>query len=67
MVEMRYAYKILIGKCKGKRSFGRPRHRWEDNIRMDFMEIWWESVDLIAQARNQWRSLVKTVMNIRFP
>jgi hypothetical protein len=38
---MRSAYKILGGKPEGKRSLGRPTQRWEDNIRMDIMEIWW--------------------------
>jgi hypothetical protein len=42
--EMRNAYNILVRKLKGKRSLGRPRHRWEYNIRMDVREIWWEGV-----------------------
>jgi hypothetical protein len=59
MVEMRNAYDILVGKPEGKRSFGRRRHRWKDIIRMDLMEISWESVDWIrlAQDRDQWRRL----------
>jgi hypothetical protein len=46
-----------------------PRHRWEDNIRMDLREIEWEGVDwmLIAQDRDQWRAVVKTVMNPLVP
>jgi hypothetical protein len=39
------AYKILVGKPEGKRPLGRPRRRWEDNIRMDFSEIGWEGMD----------------------
>jgi hypothetical protein len=45
MEEMRNAYKILVGKLEGKIPLGRPRHRWEDNIRMDLSEISWEGVD----------------------
>jgi hypothetical protein len=43
--EMRNVYKILVRKSEGKRPFGRPKHRWKDNIRMDLKEIGWESVD----------------------
>jgi hypothetical protein len=39
MGERRGAYRILVGKREGKRLFGRPRHRWEDNIKMDFQEV----------------------------
>jgi hypothetical protein len=42
---MRYAYSILVGKPEGKRPFGRPSRRWEDNIRMDLREIGWEGVE----------------------
>jgi hypothetical protein len=45
MGSMRNVYKILVGKPKGKRPLGRPRRRWEDSIRMDVREIWWEVVD----------------------
>jgi hypothetical protein len=44
--------KILLGKPEGKRPRGRPRHRWENNIRTDFREIAWESVDWIHRAQN---------------
>jgi hypothetical protein len=56
-------------KTEGKRPLGRPKRRWEDNIRMYLGEIWWEVVDWIhlAQNRNQWQSLVSTVMNFRVP
>jgi hypothetical protein len=60
---------ILVGKHEEKRPFGRPRSRWEDNIKMDRREIWLEGVNWIhlAQDRGQWRTLVNTVMNILFP
>jgi hypothetical protein len=59
----------LAGKPEGKRPLGRPRGRWEDNIRMDLREILWEGVDWIhlVQDRDQWRALVNTVMNLRVP
>jgi hypothetical protein len=58
-----------VGKPEGKRPLGRPRRRWEDNIRMYLREIGWGDVDWIdlAQDRDQWRALVKTVMNLRVP
>jgi hypothetical protein len=67
--EKRNACRILVGKPEGKRPLGRPRHRWVDNIKMDLREIRWGSMDWIdlAQDRNQWRALVKTVMNLRVP
>jgi hypothetical protein len=67
--ENRIAYRILVGKPEGKRPLGRPRRRWVDNIKMDLREIGWDGMDWIdlAQDRNQWRALVNTVMNLRFP
>jgi hypothetical protein len=67
MGEMGNAYKILIREPEGKRPLGRPRGRWEDNIRKDLREIRWESVDWIhmAQDTDQWRAVVNTVMNLR--
>jgi len=57
MGEIRNAYNILVGKSEGKRPRGRPRSRWEDNIRMDLREIGWDDVDWIrvAQNRDQWQ------------
>ena len=69
MEEGRCAFKILTGKPTGKRPLGRPRHRWEDNIRMDLEEIdinagkWVDS----AQDRNYWRALVNAALNLRIP
>jgi hypothetical protein len=58
-----------VGKPEGKRPLGRPRLRWEDNIKMDDQEVgggrgdWME----LAQDRHGWRALVSTVMNLRVP
>jgi hypothetical protein len=67
--EKRNAYRILVGNPEGKRPLGRPRRRWEDNIRMDLREIGCGGMDWIdlAQDRDQWRTLVNTVMNLRIP
>jgi hypothetical protein len=67
MGEERKVYKVLVGKPEGKRPPGRPRRRWEDGIRMVLREIGWGSVDWIqlAQDRDRWRAVVKTVMNFR--
>jgi hypothetical protein len=58
-----------VGKPEGRRPLGRPRGRWENNIKMDFGEIEWGGMDWIhlAQERGQWRALVNTVMNLRVP
>jgi hypothetical protein len=58
-----------VGKPEGKRPLGRPRRKWVDKIKMDVREIGWDGVDRIklAQDRDQWRALVKTVMNLRVP
>ena len=69
MEEGRGAFEILTGKPSGKRPLGRPRHRWEDYVRMDLKEIsintrnWVDS----AQYRNYWRALVNAAMNLRVP
>jgi hypothetical protein len=64
MEEERKMYRVLVGKPEGKRPLGRPKHRWEDGIRMDLREIIWGSVEWIqlAQDRDQWWSLVNMVM-----
>jgi hypothetical protein len=67
MGEERKLYKVLVGKPEGKRPLGRPRHRWEDGIRMDHREIVLGGVDWIrlAQNREQWWAVVSAVMNLR--
>jgi hypothetical protein len=69
MGEQRNAYKISVGKPEGKRPLGRPRRRWEDNVRMDLREIGLGGMGWIdlAQDRDQCRALVNTVMNLRVP
>jgi hypothetical protein len=58
MGEVRGAYNILFGKPEGRRPLGRPRRRWEDNIKMDLGKIGFGDVDWIdlAQVRNWWRA-----------
>ena len=68
MVEGRGLHRILVGKPEGKRPLGRPRRRWEDNIKMDLQEVggggdWME----LAQNRDRWGALMNTVMNFRAP
>jgi hypothetical protein len=70
MGEGRGAYRILVGRPEG-RPFGRPRHRWEDNIKMDLQEVGWggggmDWIDM-AQDRDRWRAVVSVVMNLRVP
>jgi len=68
MGEGRGVHRVLVGKPEGKRPLGRPRLRWEDNIKMDLREVgrrgdWME----LAQDRDRWRALVNTVMKLRVP
>jgi hypothetical protein len=62
----RNIYKIFVGNPERKRPLGRPRRRWEDNVRMTVREIEWEDVDWIhlAQDGDRWLAVVNTVMNI---
>ena len=66
--ERRDVYRVLVGKPEGKRPLGRTRHRWEDNIKMDFRK-WDRRMDRIATAQNRYgrRSLVNAVMNVWVP
>jgi hypothetical protein len=67
--EVRVVHRFVVGKREGKRPLGRPRRKWEDNIKMDLQEVggdcgnWMERV----QDRDRWRTLVNTVMNFRVP
>ena len=65
----RGAYRVLVGKHEGKRPLGRPRRRWEDNIKLNLQDVGCDVMDLIdlAQERDSWRALVNAVMNHRFP
>jgi hypothetical protein len=69
MGERRGAYRVLVWKPEGRRPLGRPRCRWEDNIKMDLLEVGCEGADWVdlAQDRDRWRALVYTVMNLRVP
>jgi hypothetical protein len=69
MEEKRGVYRVLVGKPEGKRPLGRPRRRWEGNIKMKLQEVGCVSMDWIelAQDRDRWRGLVIAVMNLRVP
>jgi hypothetical protein len=66
---MRNACDIFVRKAEGKRTLGRPRRRWEDNIRMYLRERAWEGVDWmhLCQDKDQRRAVMNTVMNLRVP
>jgi hypothetical protein len=68
-MEGRGEYRVLVGKPEGKGPMGRPRCRWEDNIKMDLQEVGYGSKDWIelAQDRDKWQALVNAVMNRRVP
>ena len=69
MGEGRGVHRVLVGKPEGKRALGRPKRRWEDNIKMDLQEVggscgdWME----LAQDRDRWRDLVGMMRNFRVP
>jgi len=69
MGEERGVYRVLVGKPEGKRPLGRPRRKWEDNIKMDLQNVGCGGMDWIelAQDRGRWRALVNAVMNLRVP
>ena len=69
MGEGKGVHRVLVGKPEGKRPLGRPRCRWEDNIKMELQEVGGSRGDWMefAQDRDRWRALVSTVMNIRVP
>jgi len=68
MGERRSLYWVLVANPKRKRPLGRPRHRLEDNIKMDPQEVGCGAMDWIklAEDRNRWRALINAVMNLRF-
>ena len=67
MGEGRGVCRVLLGKPEGKRPLGRPRLRWEDNIKMDLQQVACGGMDWIelTQDRDRWRALVNAVMNLR--
>jgi hypothetical protein len=69
MWEKNNVYSVFVEIPEGKRPLGRPRHRWEGNIKMDLRETGWGGMDWtdVAHDRYQWRGLVNTVMNLRDP
>jgi hypothetical protein len=69
MGEGRVVHRVLVGKHEGKRPLGRPRRRWEDNIKMDLQEVGGGCGDSTErdQDRDRWRVLVSTVMNFQVP
>ena len=62
-------HRVLVGKPEGKRPLGRPRRRWEDNIKMDLQEVGGSCGDWLelAQDRDRWRALVGTARSLRVP
>ena len=69
MEQSRNVYRVLVGKPEGKRPLGRPRRRWEDNIKLDLREVGCDPGDWIALAddMDQWRAYVRVVRNLCVP
>jgi hypothetical protein len=69
MEEGRGVYRVLVERPEGKRPLGKPRRRWEHNIKLDLREKGIDGANwfLLAQDRVQWRAFVNTVMNLRIP
>jgi hypothetical protein len=67
MGERRGMYRVLVGKCEGRRPLARPRHRWEDNIKMDVQEMGCGGMDWFEHAydRGRWQALVNAAMNVQ--
>ena len=69
MEQSRNTYRVLVGKPEGKRPLGRPRRRWEDNIKMDLREVGCDPEEsiVLVEDRDQWRAYVRAVMKPRVP
>jgi hypothetical protein len=69
MGERRGAYRLLVEKSEGRRPLGRPKYRWENNIKIDLQEVEWRGINLIdlVQGRERWRDPVNEVLNLRLP
>ena len=69
MGERRGVYRVWVGKPEGKRPLGRPRRRWEENIKVDYQEVGFGGMDWkeLAQDRDRWRPFVTAVMSLRVP
>ena len=67
--ERRCIYSVLVGKSEGTRPLERPRHRWEDNDKMDLQEVGFRDMDWLDMAQDsyRWLALVSAVMNFRVP
>jgi hypothetical protein len=67
--EKRGVYRVLVGTPEGKRPLGRPRHRCQDNIKMDLQQVGCGGMDWIdlAHESDRWQALVNAVMNLRVP
>ena len=67
--ERKVVCRLFVGKSEGKRTLGRPKHRWEDNIKMDLQEVGCGGMDWIDldQDRYRWRALTDAIMNFRVP
>ena len=65
----RGVYRVLVGKAEGKRPLGRPRCRWEDNVKMDLWEVGCGVMDWVklAEDRDRWWAVVNAVMNLQVP
>ena len=69
MGERRGVYRVVVGKFEGRRPIGRPRHRWEDNIKMDLQEVRCRGMDwiVLSQGRDRWQAIVNAVLNLQVP
>jgi len=70
MGDRRGGYRVLVEKPEGKRPLGRPRRKWEDNIKMDLQEVGcggMERIELAQDNRDRWRALLNAIMNLRVP